>query len=221
MRLVLSEVKLPLAHFTLEVTAELSHQVTGIFGPSGAGKTSLLEMVAGLRAPRSGLIALNDVTFDDKAAGIHVPVRHRRVGYVPQENALFPHMSVMGNIRYGVRDAEIGRVLDVLELGHLLSRGVTALSGGEQKRVALARALVTSPDLLLLDEPLAGLDRQLHVRILAFLQRIRDDLHVPMLYVTHDPSELGAIAEETVVLDRGQVIAVGPTSEVIVAGALS
>ncbi|HEV7919738.1 MAG TPA: ATP-binding cassette domain-containing protein [Thermoanaerobaculia bacterium] len=209
MRLVLDGVRLALAHFDLEVTAELTSRVTGIFGPSGAGKTSLLEVVAGLRTPHAGRITLDDVLFND------VPARRRHIGYVPQENALFPHMSVLGNIRYGAREGSVERVVEVLELGPLLQRGVTALSGGEQKRVALARALVTSPRLLLLDEPLAGLDRPLHARILAFLQRIRDEFRLPMLYVTHDPTELAAMAEETVVLDRGRVVAVGATADVI------
>ncbi|MGH9423154.1 MAG: ATP-binding cassette domain-containing protein [Thermoanaerobaculia bacterium] len=215
MKLVVENVSLPLAHFDLEVTAVLSSRVTGIFGPSGAGKTSLLDTVAGLRTPRVGRIALDDVVFDDKSAGVHLAARHRRIGYVPQENALFPHLNVIRNIRYGAGATSVDRVVEVLELGHLLERRVTALSGGEQKRVALARALVTSPSLLLLDEPLAGLDRPLHARILAFLQRIRDELHVPMLYVTHDPTELVAIAEETLVLDRGRVVGVGRTGEVI------
>jgi molybdate transport system ATP-binding protein len=216
MKLLLHDVRLSLAHFDLEITAELSGPVTGIFGPSGAGKTSLLDVVAGLRLPRSGRVALNDVLFDDAEERIHVAARHRRIGYVPQENALFPHMSVMKNVRYGAAaDALIDRVIDVLEIGHLLERGVRSLSGGEQKRVAVARALVTSPSLLLLDEPLAGLDRPLHGRILMFLKRIRDDFRLPMLYVTHDSAELAEIAEETVVLDRGRIVAVGRTAEVI------
>jgi len=215
LKLVLDGVRLPLAHFDLDVTAELSSRVTGIFGASGAGKTSLLDAVAGLRTPRAGRIALDGEVFDDVSANVHVPARHRRIGYVPQENALFPHMSVEENIRYGADETDIARVVDVLELGHLLARGVTALSGGEQKRVALARALVIKPRLLLLDEPLAGLDRPLHGRILAFLQRIRDDFHLPMLYVTHDPQELAAIAEETAVIERGRVVAVGRTADAI------
>jgi molybdate transport system ATP-binding protein len=215
MKLVLDDVRLPLAHFELQVSAELSSRVAGIFGPSGAGKTSLLELVAGLRTPRSGRVALAGVVFDDAQARVHVPPRQRRIGYVPQENALFPHMNVMANIRYGAPAAPLDPVIDVLEIGDLLKRDVRSLSGGEQKRVAVARALVTSPRLLLLDEPLAGLDRPLHERILTFLQRIRDDLHIPMLYVTHDRAELVAIAEETVVLDRGQVVRIGPTEEVV------
>ena len=208
MNLELTAVRLPLAHFDLAVTVALSKRVTGIFGPSGAGKTSLLEIVAGLRPRMTGRVVLDGVVFDDTAAGVRVEARHRRIGYVPQENALFPHLSVLGNIRYGARGADVEHVVAVLELGPLLRRDVKTLSGGEQKRVALARALVISPRLLLLDEPLAGLDRPLHERILRFLQRIRDDFGVPMLYVTHDLPELGAIAEEIVVLDRG---AIAPT----------
>jgi molybdate transport system ATP-binding protein len=213
-RLQFHEVRLPLADFELELTAELSGLVTGIFGPSGAGKTSLLDTVAGLRLPRSGRVALDDLVLDDAEAGIHIAARHRGIGYVPQENALFPHMSVMQNIRYGAGDASIDQVVDVLEIGPLLQRGVRSLSGGEQKRVAVARALVTSPRLLLLDEPLSGIDRPLQGRILAFLRRIRDDFHLPMLYVTHDPSELAEIADTVAVLDRGRIVAIGPTAEV-------
>lgn len=207
MILLLDAVRVPLAHFDLDVTAELRATVTGIFGPSGAGKTSLLESIAGLRRPSAGRIVIDDVVMDDGTTRIHVPARARRIGYVPQENALFPHLSVAQNIRYGARDAAIDHVVEVLEIGHLLPRGVRALSGGEQKRVALARALVTSPRLLLLDEPLQGLDRPLHERIATFLLRIRDDLHVPMLYVTHDAAELAAIAGETLVIEEGRIIA--------------
>lgn len=212
MKLELDRVRVPLAHFDLDVTAQLSSAATGIFGPSGAGKTSLLETIAGLRRPRGGRIVLDGHVFDD--GDVHVPARHRRIGYVPQDNALFPHMSVLRNIRYCAADGPIDECVRVVEIEHLLARRVTTLSGGEQKRVALARALVTSPRLLLLDEPLGGLDRPLHGRILNYLQRIRDDLHVAMLYVTHDPQELAGIAEETVVLDRGQVVRMGKTADV-------
>lgn len=219
MNLLLDDVSLWLAHFELKVSAVLSSRVAGIFGPSGAGKTSLLETIAGIRVPRIGRVVFEDTVFEDRARRVHLAARHRRIGYVPQENALFPHLTVLGNIIYGRRDeASLERVLEVLELVPLLGRGVSTLSGGEQKRVALARALVTSPRLLLLDEPLAGLDRPLHRRILTFLQRIRDDFQIPMLYVTHDPEELAAIADETLVLERGRVVAVGPTAEVTAAG---
>lgn len=215
MTLLLEDVQLPLAHFDLHVTANAEGSVIGIFGPSGAGKTSLLDTIAGLRIPRQGRIRVADMVLDDRAARIHVPARERHIGYVPQENALFPHMTVLQNVRYGAGEGPIDRVVEVLEISHLLARGVTTLSGGEQKRVALARALVTSPRLLLLDEPLAGLDRPLHERIAAFLRRVRDELHVPMLYVTHDPSELFAITDETLVLERGRIVAAGKTPEIL------
>jgi molybdate transport system ATP-binding protein len=197
MTLVIDNLALPLAHFDLEVTATMSARVTAIFGPSGAGKTSLLDAIAGLRSLKSGRITFDDVVLSD------LPARARRIGYVPQETALFPHLSVARNIRYGGRHNE-EHVVEVLEIGHLLDRGVTALSGGEQKRVALARALLTAPRLLLLDEPLSGLDWPLRDRVMQFLQRVRDDFNVPMLYVTHDESELAAIADEIVVLERGK-----------------
>jgi molybdate transport system ATP-binding protein len=215
MTLLLEDVRIPLAHFDLRVSAQAAGPVIGIFGPSGAGKTSLLDTIAGLRIPRAGCIRVGDVVLDDRASHVHVPARDRHIGYVPQENALFPHLTVLQNVRYGAGHAPIDRVVEVLEIGHLLPRGVTTLSGGEQKRVALARALVTSPRLLLLDEPLAGLDRPLHQRIAAYLRRVRDDFHVPMLYVTHDPAELVAIADETLVLERGSIVAAGKTSEIL------
>lgn len=200
MTLVIDKLVVPLAHFDLEVTATMSARVTAIFGPSGAGKTSLLDAIAGLRALKSGRIAFDDVVLSD------LPARARRIGYVPQETALFPHLSVARNIRYGGRHNE-QHVVEVLEIGHLLDRGVTALSGGEQKRVALARALLAAPRLLLLDEPLAGLDHPLRDRVMALLQRVRDDVNVPMLYVTHDEEELAMIADEVVRLEHGHMAA--------------
>ncbi|HKO56671.1 MAG TPA: ATP-binding cassette domain-containing protein [Thermoanaerobaculia bacterium] len=190
MELRLERIRLPLAHFELAVDAAITARVTALFGPSGSGKTSLLDVIAGLRRS-AGRVILDgrDLTG--------VPARERNIGYVPQENALFPHLSVARNIRYGVKEAvDEQRVLDALEIGHLMQRSVTKLSGGEQKRVALARALLASPKLLLLDEPLAGLDRPLRDRIAAFLIRIRDELRVPMLYVTHDEEEIRAIADD-------------------------
>jgi molybdate transport system ATP-binding protein len=199
MKLVLDGVRLPLAHFALEVTCTMTARVTGLFGPSGSGKTSLLDVIAGLRRAE-GRIALDGRSLED------LPPHQRGVGYVPQENALFPHMTVARNIRYGAGERPIDHVVEVLEIGHLLRRGVTALSGGEQKRVALARALVVEPRLLLLDEPLAGLDHPLRSRIMEFLLRIRDDFAVPMLYVTHEADELARIAEEVVVIREGRVV---------------
>ena len=215
MRVVLNDVRVALAHFELRLSADIAAPVTGVFGPSAAGKTSLLEAIAGLRPLIGGRVLIDGVVVDDVSGRIRAPPRRRHIGYVPQANALFPHMTAGGNIRYGAAGNEIARIVEVLEIGHLLERGVTSLSGGEQKRVALARALVSSPRLLLLDEPLAGLDRPLHVRITALLKRIRDDLRVPMLYVTHDRAEMLEIADVTMILDRGALVASGPTSAVL------
>jgi molybdate transport system ATP-binding protein len=209
MILSLESLSVPLAEFELAVTATMSARVTGIFGPSGAGKTSLLDAIAGVRKLNGGRIVLSGTTLDDVAAKKHVPPQHRGIGYVPQETALFPHMSVLRNVRYGMKEEQhesFDRILEVLEIRELLDRSVRKISGGEQKRVALARALLASPRVLLLDEPLAGLERPLQERITDLLLRIRDELHVPMLYVTHDAHELARIADETVVLERGRVV---------------
>jgi molybdate transport system ATP-binding protein len=203
--LAFDRVQLPLAHFDLDATFETNEKSTGIFGPSGAGKTTVLELIAGIRQPAAGRITIDGVLVNE------VPARLRRVGYVPQGDSLFPHMSVGENVRYGLRDdvpEPFGaHVIEVLEIGHLLQRGTSALSGGEAKRVALARALVTSPRLLLLDEPLAGLDRPLHGRVLDFLIRVRDEFNVPMVYVTHDPLELERMVSRALVIENGRVIA--------------
>jgi molybdate transport system ATP-binding protein len=217
---VLTDVVLPLAHFTLEVSLEARSKATALVGPSGAGKTSLLECIAGLRTPTRGTITLHDrVVFD---ATTNVPPRSRRVGYVPQDDALFPHMSVRKNVLYGW---SVGRsagwpvegeatdqphtfdhVIEVLDLGHVLDRGVGRLSGGERKRVALARALLSGPEVLLLDEPLSGVDAELRTRVLEYLVRVRDTFPIPMLYVTHQREEATAIGEEIAVLDRGRIV---------------
>ena len=216
MKLQLEGVQAPLSDFTLDVTATLTAAVTGIFGASGAGKTSLLDVIAGLRKPIAGHISLDETIFTD--GRLHLPARRRGIGYVPQENALFPHFSVLKNVRYGMTapdEQHEQRILEVLEIAHLTDRSVTSLSGGEQKRVALARALLSSPRLLLLDEPLAGVDHALRDRVTTHLERIRDELQIPMLYVTHDPTELLLLAGETVMLERGRVVRTGTTDEVL------
>jgi molybdate transport system ATP-binding protein len=213
MSLLLRKVSLPLADFALELDAEFASQVTGVFGPSGSGKTSLLDLVAGLRRPRTGLIRLGDRILTDTSQTVHVPARQRRIGYVPQDLALFPHLSVEGNLRYGYkadRDAHalfsFEHVTEVLEIVPLVTRGVNDLSGGEKQRVALARSLLSSPQLLLLDEPLASLDRKLKQRIVPYLQRIRDEFRLPMLYVSHDAEEIAALCQEVWLLERGHIV---------------
>ncbi|HEV7572914.1 MAG TPA: ATP-binding cassette domain-containing protein [Thermoanaerobaculia bacterium] len=216
MKISLDGVRLPLAEFELVLTVELTAPLVGIVGPSGAGKTSLLDLIAGLRRPAAGRLAFDGELVDDVAARLHVPPRHRRIGYVPQDNALFPHLSVEQNIRYGTRGPLQADILDLLEINTLLPRRVTSLSGGEQKRIALARALMSSPRLLLLDEPLAGIDRPLQSRIRGYLEELHNELSVPMLYVTHDREELVRMAGQTIELNRGRlhgvIICVAPAA---------
>lgn len=211
MNLVLKNIFLPLAEFPLEIDLEIRQQVTAIFGPSGAGKTSLLDLIAGLRQPTSALIQLEERVLTDTTTHTNIPTRLRHIGYVPQDLALFPHLSVQQNLLYGrngATDSLFGyeRVAKVLEIGSLLQRPITNLSGGEKQRVALARALLTSPKILLLDEPLASLDSVLKSKILPFLARIRDEFRVPMIYVTHDWAELQALCSEVLVMERGRIV---------------
>jgi molybdate transport system ATP-binding protein len=212
MNLILQNISLPLTDFKLELDAQLQCQVTGIFGPSGAGKTSLLDLIAGLRKPDSGRIALNDRVLTDTRTGFAMPSRLREIGYVPQDLALFPHLSVRKNLLYGQkngRDAAplfgFTHVMGVLEIQPLVDRGTRDLSGGERQRVALARALLSSPRLLLLDEPLASLDAGLKAKIIPYLRRVRDEFQLPILYVTHDEQEVLALCDEVLDLQRGQV----------------
>jgi molybdate transport system ATP-binding protein len=212
MNFLLQNISLPLADFTLEIDARLQCQVTGLFGPSGAGKTSLLDLIAGLRQPASARIVLNDRVLTDIGAGVVMAPRLREIGYVPQDLALFPHLSVRKNLLYGhkkSRETEplfgLEHVTEVLQIQPLLGRGVRDLSGGEQQRVALARALLTSPRLLLLDEPLASLDASLKAKIIPYLCRVRDEFHLPILYVTHDEQEVVALCDEVLQMERGRI----------------
>ncbi len=219
MKVLLRNICLPLAEFTLEVNLEIQSQVTAIFGPSGAGKTSLLDLVAGLRRPKSALIQLNERRLTDTALGLNVPARAREMGYVPQDLGLFPHLSVRRNLLFGYKPAHnplfsFEHVVDVLEIQPFLTRGVTDLSGGEKQRVALARALLTAPRLVLLDEPLASLDLKLKARIVPYLRRVRDEFQLPMLYVTHDPAEVEALCDEVLVIERGRFVRRGKPQEI-------
>ena len=201
--------------FRLQVDQTIAARVCAIVGPSGAGKTSLLEAVAGLARPESGRIELDGVTLFDAAAGIDLPPERRQLGYVFQDGALFPHLNVAGNLRYGLRRRQgagpaWSEVVEVLGLAGLLARPVTSLSGGERQRVGLGRALLAAPRLLLLDEPLASLDAELKLRILSFLARGVEAFGVPVLYVSHSTRELLELAEHAVLLVSGRVTAAGP-----------
>ena len=221
MSLLLKNISLPLAHFTLEINVEVGSRITAIFGPSGAGKTSLLDLIAGLRRAQSAFIQLDDCVLADTAKGLSVPTCERGIGYVPQDLALFPHLSVRQNLLYGCKSGSTANplfsfehVTKVLEIEPLISRGVMELSGGEKQRVALARALLASPRLLLLDEPLASLDAPLKAKIIPYLTRIRDEFQIPMLYVTHDRLETLALADEIIVLVNGWALQTGPVLDV-------
>ena len=209
--------------FALEVDLQLpAHSITVLFGASGSGKTSLLRCVAGLERAQAGYIRIGDALWQDDAKGVFVPTWKRAVGYVFQEASLFEHLNVRGNLEYGLnrlRGAKQANLLDsaiaLLGLESLLQRRPDQLSGGERQRVAIARALCAQPELLLLDEPLASLDQPRREEILPWLERLRKELHLPMLYVTHAADEVARLADTLVVLDKGRVVQAGPVAQVL------
>lgn len=208
--------------FVLHVRESASVEVLGLFGPSGSGKTSLLEAIAGIRTPDEGDIRVGDRQLFSSKDRINVPARHRHIGYVPQDALLFPNMNVTENIRYGGRPStrpaslrtsrgDFDPLIEILDLRPLLERRVQNLSGGEKQRVAIARAMMTHPSILLLDEPLAAVDRERRELILPYVLRIRKEMHVPLIYVTHDRDELTAIADRVLHLQGGRVVSVQGT----------
>jgi molybdate transport system ATP-binding protein len=204
----------PDGEFTVSVYFATANGVTALFGPSGSGKTTLVNMIAGLVTPDSGRIAIGETVLFDSKARINVPTHQRRIGYVFQEGRLFPHLSVASNLDYGRRmsglpadPAETKRIIELLDIAHLVDRRPGKLSGGERQRVAVGRALLMRPRLLLLDEPLAALDAARKREILPYLERLRDE--VPMVYVSHQAGELRRIATSVVRIEGGRVAAVG------------
>jgi len=213
------DIELEQGSFTLAAQVTIDSRAAALFGPSGAGKTTALDTIAGLRTPRRGTIAIDDRILFSSSARINLPPHRRRVGYVPQDVALFPHMNVRRNLLYGShppsRSArrgasapELERVTRMLEIADLIDRRVTELSGGERQRVALGRALMSGPSLLLLDEPLAAVDVPLRRRILPYLRRVRDELKIPIVYVSHDREEAEALADTVVRLENGRIVGV-------------
>ncbi|PYE80911.1 molybdenum ABC transporter ATP-binding protein [Pseudoroseicyclus aestuarii] len=203
-----------LGEFRLDAAFEAPAGVTALFGRSGAGKTSLANAVAGLLRPEAGRIAVDGTVLFDSARRIDLPVRHRRIGYVFQDARLFPHRTVARNLSYGGRH-DAARVIEMLGLGPLLDRYPAALSGGEASRVALGRALMSDPVMLILDEPLSALDAPRKAEILPYLERLRDTVRLPILYVSHSASEVARLATTLVIMEAGRVLRVGPAEEVM------
>ncbi|WP_395685646.1 molybdenum ABC transporter ATP-binding protein [Caenimonas koreensis] len=207
--------------FTLDASLALAPRgITALFGASGSGKTTLLRCVAGLERPHDALVRIHDEVWQDDAAQVFKPAWQRPIGYVFQEASLFEHLDVRGNLDYASKrvpaggNARVGidEAVELLGIGALLNRRASELSGGERQRVAIARALASQPTLLLLDEPLAALDHARRQEILPWLERLRDELALPMLYVTHSADEVARLADTLVVLDQGKVLAAGPTA---------
>jgi molybdate transport system ATP-binding protein len=210
------DVEKRLGDFSIAARFETAGGAAALFGPSGAGKTSVVNMIAGLVTPDRGRIVLGDNTLFDSAARIDVPAHRRRVGYVFQEGRLFPHMTVAQNLDYGrwmsgvpADAAERERIVALLDIGALLARRPGHLSGGERQRVAFGRALLMRPRLLLLDEPLASLDRARKLEILPYLARLRDEAKVPMIYVSHQAGEIQRLCSQVVRIEDGRVLSSG------------
>jgi len=218
---IVIDVRIRQGMFTLDLHELIEARTVALFGPSGSGKTTTLEIVAGLRRPNDGAVRIgSDVLFDSQL-GIDIPIYRRRVGYVPQDLSLFPHLNVRQNVLYGSpeRQSPDQQITEILEIDGLLSRAVSGLSGGERQRVALARALMSNPAVLLLDEPLTALDPALRGRVLPYLERIRDDLEMPMVYVSHSADEVRKVADWVIMLDHGRGVRSGAPGEIFGIGA--
>jgi len=208
--------------FMLEARFESAGRLTALFGPSGSGKSSLINIIAGLARPERGRVVVDGRVLVDTEKRVFVPKHRRRVGLVFQDARLFPHMSVAANLRYGrfftpaaERYAAPDAVVDLLGIGHLLDRRPSGLSGGEKQRVAIGRALLASPKLLLMDEPLASLDEARKAEIMPYIERLRDETKIPIVYVSHSVAEVARLASEIVVLGAGKVTASGPAAAIL------
>lgn len=208
--------------FRLDAAFEAGAGITSLFGPSGAGKTTILNIIAGVQRPDIGRVVVREKTLVDTNVGIYVPAYRRRVGVVFQDGQLFPHLTVEQNINFGrwftppeVDQVPLSLVVDVLGIGQLLKRRPARLSGGEKQRVALARALLSSPHVLLLDEPLSGLDDARREEIMGLIERVRDEFSIPIVYVTHTRDEVKRLASRVVHLKDGCVVAMGTPNAVL------
>ena len=211
------------AAFALEVDLHLPGRgVTALYGHSGSGKTTCLRCIAGLERAKDGFVQVNDEIWQDSRSGLFVPPHKRALGYVFQEASLFAHLSVRANLEFGLkriprqaRRVDMAQTTDLLGIGHLLERHPQHLSGGERQRIGIARALLTSPKLLLMDEPLAALDSKRKGEILPYLERLHDELDIPVLYVSHAQDEVARLADHIVLLSEGKALASGPIGETL------
>ncbi|PRA27536.1 molybdenum ABC transporter ATP-binding protein [Pseudomonas poae] len=209
--------------FDLDVDLHLPGRgVTALYGHSGSGKTTCLRCIAGLERAQDGFIQINDEIWQDSRNGLFVPPHKRALGYVFQEASLFPHLSVRANLEFGLkripaqqRRVDMAQATELLGIGHLLDRHPQHLSGGERQRIGIARALLTSPKLLLMDEPLAALDSKRKSEILPYLERLHDELDIPVLYVSHAQDEVARLADHIVLLSDGKALASGPVGETL------
>lgn len=206
------DIKKRFADFELQVNCELAAGKCGVFGPSGSGKSTLMHILAGLLSPDEGRIVLDETILFDSDAGINLPPQQRRIGVVFQQAHLFPHMNVRGNLLYGWQRTAVARrqgtpeaIIEVLGLSPLLERRVTSLSGGERQRVALGRAMLACPRLILMDEPLNGLDQELKLQIIAYLDRVLTEFGMPLLFISHSLQEMELMTDEVLVLGQGTV----------------
>lgn len=211
------------AAFALDVDLQLPGRgVTALYGHSGSGKTTCLRCIAGLERAEEGFVQINDEVWQDSQKGLFVPAHKRALGYVFQEASLFPHLSVRANLAFGLkriprqqRRVDMAQATELLGIGHLLERHPQHLSGGERQRIGIARALLTSPRLLLMDEPLAALDSKRKSEILPYLERLHDELDIPVLYVSHAQDEVARLADHIVLLSDGKALASGPIGETL------
>ena len=207
------EAKLQRKHFNFDVSLQIDKRVTAIFGPSGSGKSTLLSLIAGITQPNSGRIFIDDECVFDSQLGINKPIHQRRVGLVFQDGRLFPHMSVEQNLNYAFKLNSLQKqliqpaeIMQLLALESLKKQQPHQLSGGEKQRVALGRALLSSPKLLMLDEPLASLDEKLKQQILPYLKLVADNINIPMLYVSHSMDEILQLTNDIIYIENGAVV---------------
>ncbi|MGE8186224.1 molybdenum ABC transporter ATP-binding protein [Pseudomonas sp. NPDC086278] len=221
--MIQTRLKLSYPGFSLDVDLQLPGRgVTALYGHSGSGKTTCLRCIAGLEKAEQGFIQINDEVWQDSEKRLFVPPHKRAIGYVFQEASLFPHLSVLANLEFGLkripkqqRRVDMAHATALLGIGHLLDRHPQHLSGGERQRIGIARALLTSPKMLLMDEPLAALDSQRKNEILPYLQRLHDQLDIPVLYVSHSQDEVARLADHIVLLSDGKALASGPIGETL------